>query len=178
MPLSSASTRTRSIARSATRVDRDGVDLVERVVALQPGELDDLLDQPVEPLALGPHPGREAVHGRGVVGGLVDRLGQQVERPDRGLQLVADVGDEVTPDRLDATFTSAILDQDEHELAAQWRHPRSDVPEHGRGRAAGSSLVLADLPVAAYLANELEQLGHLDARPRGPGPSRAQERSP
>ena len=41
-------------------VDRDGQRRLERVVALQPGQLDDLLHQPGEPVALGAASGRRS----------------------------------------------------------------------------------------------------------------------
>ena len=76
-------------------------------------------------------------HGLGVVGRLADRLGQQVERADRRLELVADVGDEVAADGVDPALAGAVLDQDEHQPAAQRRDPGRDVPEPGPRSAAG-----------------------------------------
>ena len=43
--------------------------------------------------------------------------------PDRGLQLVRDVGDEVAADRLDAALAGAVLDQREHQPAARAARP-------------------------------------------------------
>ena len=142
-------------------VGLDGDRLVERVVALEPGELDDLLHQPGEALALGVHPAGEALHGLGVVGGVDDGVGEQLDRADRGLQLVADVGHEVAADRLDAALAGAVLDQGEDQLAAQRGHPGGDVARW-HSLALHEQLGLADLPVAAYLPDELGQLAHGD----------------
>ena len=117
-------------------VGLDGHRLVERVVALQPGELDDLLHQAGEALALGVHPAGEPLHGLGVVGGVDDGVGEQLDRADRGLELVADVGHEVATDRLHPAFAGAVLDQGEDELAAQRRDPGGDVAGGQSLRAA------------------------------------------
>ena len=138
-------------------VDRDIDRLVERVVALQARELDDLLHQPGQPLALGVHPAGEALHRLGVVGGVDDGVGEQLDRTDRRLQLVAHVGHEVAPDRLDPAFAGPVLDQCEHQLGAQRCHPGGDVPR-GQSLATHDQLGLADLAVPAYLPDELVQL--------------------
>ncbi len=65
------------------------------------------------------HPAGEALHGLGVVGGVVTASAEQPDRADRGLQLVADVGDEVAPDRLDPTLAGAVLDQHQHQPGAE-----------------------------------------------------------
>ena len=142
-------------------VDLDGHRLVERVVALEAGELDDLLHQPGEPLALGVHPAGEPLHRLGVVGGVDDGVGEQLDRADRGLQLVAHVGHEVAADRLDAALAGAVLDQGEHQLGAERRHPGGHVAGR-QSLALHEQLGLADLPVAAYLPDQLGQLAHGD----------------
>ena len=152
------------MARATIASTSTGCGLVERVVALEPGQLDDLLHQPGEPVALGLHPAGEPLDRLGVVGGVLDGLGQQVERADRGLELVADVGDEVAADRLDATLAGAVLDEGQHEPAAQRRHAGG----HVRGRRPSprciSQLGLADLAVAAYLPDQVGQLGDGEGR--------------
>ena len=108
-------------------VDRGGHDLVEvdhhrrleRVVALQAGELDDLLHEPGQAVALGQHAVGEALHRLGVVRGVGDGLGQQPDRADGGLELVADVGHEVAPHRLDPPLAGAVLDEGQHQPGAQ-----------------------------------------------------------
>ena len=147
-----------SIAPAHDRVDVDGLRLRERVVALQPGQLDDLLDEPGQPGALGLHPPGEPDHRLRVVGGLLDRLGEQVQRADRGLQLVGDVGDEVAADRLDAPLAGAVLDERQHQPAAQRGHPGGDVQRRDRPAARHHQLGLADLPVAAHLPDQVGEL--------------------
>ena len=85
-------------------------------------------------------------------------LGEQPDRADRGLQLVADVGDEVAADRLDPALAGAVLDQRQHQPGAERRHPGGDVPRRAAPARRHQQLGLADLPVAAYL---LDQLGEL-----------------
>ncbi len=58
-------------------VHRDRLGLVQRVRHLQPGQVDDLLDERGEAHRLALHPGGEVPDGVGVVGGVGDRLGQQ-----------------------------------------------------------------------------------------------------
>ena len=157
-------------------VGLDGDRLVEGVVALEAGELDDLLHEPGEPLALGVHPACEALHRLGVVGGVDDGVGEQLDRTDRGLELVAHVGHEVASDRLHPALAGAVLDQREHQLGAQRRDPGGDVPGW-QPRALHEQLGLADLPVAAYLTDQVGQLAlgdlvtaddaHRDGRRRG-----------
>ena len=63
------------------------------------------------------HPlGQPAGDGRVVLG--EQRLGQQAEGPDRGLELVADVGDEVAAHGLEPAALGDVVDHDEHARAA------------------------------------------------------------
>ena len=103
--------------------------------------------------------------GLGVVGGVDDRLGEQLDRADRGLQLVADVGDEVAADRLDAALAGAVLDQRQHEPASPSGATRAvTLARRARRVALEHQLGLADLAVAAYLRGR--------GRPaRGPRPA-------
>ncbi len=143
-------------------VDRPG--LVERVVALEAGELDDLLHQPGQPVALGLHPSREPLHRLRVLGGVDHGVGEQLDRPDGGLELVAHVGHEVAPDRLHAALPGAVLDQGQHELGAQRGHPGGHVTWR-HPRALHQQLGLADLPVPAYLPDQVGQLSLHDLLP-------------
>ena len=130
---------------------------LQRVVGLQPGQLDDLLHEPGEPVALGEHPAREPLDRLRVVARVGDRLGQQLDRADRRLELVADVGDEVAAYGLDPALAGAVLDQGQHQPRAERRDPGGDVPG-GRGRAVHQQLGLADLAVAAYLVDQPVEL--------------------
>ena len=144
-------------------VDVDRLRVLERVVALQPRQLDDLLHQPAQPRALGLHAAREPDHRLRVVGRLLHRLGEQVQRADRRLELVGDVRHEVTADGLDAALPGAVLDECEHEPAAQRRDTCGDVLWCDAPATRDDQLGLADLPVATHLPDEVGQLlhGHL-----------------
>ena len=184
------------------RVGQHVVDLhqlrgAQRVVGLQPGQVDDLGDQIGEPGRLDAHPGGEPADGRRVVGRLLHRLGEQRQRPDRRLELVTDVGHEVPAGLLDPAGRGLVLGQQQHLLVGQRRDP--DVEVRGRVarprelEVAGSGCVapatdLADQledrgdghPAAAHhargSARRLVDLQHLVVRPddRAGGPERLQ----
>ena len=80
--------------------DVDGV--AHRLLAeLDPGQLEQVVDRARDPVRLAHHPLGDALDDLEVV--LVgERLGQHGERPDRRLQLVADVGHEVGAHGVDA----------------------------------------------------------------------------
>ena len=86
---------------------------------------------------------------------------EQLDGADRGLQLVAHVGHEVAPDRLDAALAGAVLDEGEHQLRAERGHARRHVTR-GQPLALHVQLGLADLAVASYLPDEIAQLAHGD----------------
>jgi hypothetical protein len=141
------------------RVETDRGRLLDRVVGLDAGELDDLLDEAGQPLALDLHASGEALHRVGVVRRVLDGFGEQGEGTDRGLELVAHVGDEVAPDRVEAAFLGAVLDEDENQLGSDRRHPGGDgddiLPEPP---TRDFQVALADLAIAAHLADESQQL--------------------
>ena len=110
---------------------------LERLVALQARELDDLLDHPGQSVALGEHPPGEPLDRLRVPGGVGHRLREELDRPDGGLQLVGDVRDEVSAYRLDPALAGAVLDQRQDEARAQRRDARRDHP--GRTARAGAS---------------------------------------
>ncbi|CUR55454.1 hypothetical protein NOCA2270089 [metagenome] len=152
-------------------VDRTGVDrggdhlvdgerprCVEGVVALQPGELDDLLHQAGQPVALGEHAAGEPLDRLGVLRGLLDGLGEQPDRSHGSLQLVAHVGHEVTTDRLDPAFAGAVLHQREHQPGSEGGHPGGDVARRQSGSPRHHQLGLTDLPVAPHLRDDPGQL--------------------
>ena len=79
-------------------------------------------DQIGQPGRLDAHPAGEPAHRGGVVGRVLDRLGEQRDRPDRGLELVADVGHEVAPGLLDPARRGLVVGQ----------RPRSGRPPAAR----------------------------------------------
>ena len=97
------------------------------------------------------------MHRLGIVGGVLDGLGQQLDRADGGLQLVADVGDEVASYGFDPALPGAVLDQSEDQAGTQRRHPGADVPR-GPRLTVDDELGLADLAVAAYLLDQRAEL--------------------
>ena len=125
----------RSTASRAARGQVDEVRVAEGGGDLQPGQVDDLLDQPGQPDGLDLHPLGEPGHGLGVVVRVEDGLGQQREAADRGLQLVADVGDEVAPDLLEPAGLGAVVDEQQHVRRA--RAARPGRRRRGRARPAG-----------------------------------------
>ncbi len=141
------------------RPDVDELGLVEGVGHLQPRQVDDLLDQPGEPGGLDEDALREPLDRLGVVLGAEHGLGEQRDAADRGLQLVADVGDEVAADLLDPPGVGVVLGEDQHVRDRDRRDPHPHHHGCRRVRAAGQvELGLADHAVAAHLAREVAQL--------------------
>ena len=143
MCLACAPSRQRSMASPTTSSTSIGCGACPRVGDLQPGELDDLLHQRGEPQRLPLHALGEPADGLGVVGGVLDRLGEQVQGADRGLELVRDVGDEVPPDLLDPAGLGPVVDQHQHVLGPSgatraWTTSRPR-PSGPRGRSSSSS---------------------------------------
>ncbi len=132
---------------------------MEGVGDLEAGEVDDLLDEAGQPRGLDEDPLGEPLDGDGVLLRVEDGLGEQRDAADRGLQLMADVGDEVAADLLDAPRLGVVLGEDEHVRDGQRRdaHPH-DGAGVGVGPAGEVELGLADHPVAADLAGEVAQL--------------------
>ena len=94
-------------------VDVNDFGLGQGVALLEAGELDDLLDQDAQAAGLLAHAPGVVAHEVGVVGAGLDGLGQQLDRADRGLELVGDVGDEVAAHGLHPAGGGAVLDEDE-----------------------------------------------------------------
>jgi hypothetical protein len=139
-------------------VHRDGLRVDEPVVVLDPGEVDDLLDQAGEPGRLDQHPAGEPADRLGIVAGVLDRLGEQRQRAHRGLELVRDIGDEVAAHGLDPAGLGEVLDQHQDQL----RPERGDPDRDGEDVAAGlAARAPGDVQVRlAYLAVAPGQPGH------------------
>ncbi len=159
-------------------VDRHEVLLGQRVGALQPREVDELLHQPGQPAGLVLQPAGEAAHRGRVLARVEQRLGEQRHRADRRLELVADVGDEVAAHRLDAAGLGDVLD--EQGDVALGVADRRDPHAHGLGQphqpAAGRlDLDLLRLPAAPHVARPAgaarRPAAGCRARPRARRPS-------
>ncbi len=168
MPRAPAFIRHRSSASATTASSSTGSGIGHRLGRLDPGQRDQVLHQAGEPGRLVAHPAGETADRLRVVRGVLDRLGQQGQRADRGLELVADVGHEVAPDLLHPPALGLVLGQHQHQAAgavgrAQRRTERGDANrEAGRPVtvlvAGDLDLALADLAVPADLPGQREQL--------------------
>ncbi len=140
------------------RVHSYGLRVLERVVVLYPGEVDELLHEIDQAGGLDLHAAGEAADRLGVVRGVHDGLGQQGDGPDRRLQLVRHVRDEIAPYGLDAAGLGEVLDQEQDEPGAEGGDARRDREGlAAAGTAPGQvELDLAYLPVAARVAGHVE----------------------
>ena len=127
----SASTRLRSRALATISSTLTGSRRLDRIVVLQPRQVDDLLDKAGEPTALLLHPPGEPAHGLRVVARVEHRLGQQAQCADRRLELVGDVGDEVPADLVDPDGLGPVLDEGKQQPGSQRRDARRDVKQLG-----------------------------------------------
>ncbi|CAM4153179.1 hypothetical protein JAAN108728_13830 [Janibacter anophelis] len=134
-------------------LDLDELRVLQDRRALEPGELDDLLDQARQAHRLTLHPTGEAVDGLGVVLGVHDRLGEQGDATDRRLELVADVGDEVASGLLDAAALGLVVDEQQHVLGAERSDARGHVRDIAQPRPGQLELGLADHAVAGDLGD-------------------------
>ena len=78
-----------------------------------------------------------------------ERLGQQLERADRRLQLVADVGDEVAPHALDPVELGDVVHEDgraDERLAVEQRERAEPQHHPRRARTAAAPLSLLTPP--------------------------------
>ncbi len=99
-------------------------------------QVEQVVDDPRHPLRFELHARREATDDVGIVLAS-EGLGQQAERSHRGLQLVADVGDEVTPHGIHSPAFGHVLDHDGSADA-----PPAVVERHGHDvqRAPGRTV--------------------------------------
>ena len=104
------------------------------------------------------HPAGEPAHCLRVVRGVHQRLGEQRDGPDRGLELVADVRDEVAAYGVDPVLLGAVLDQEQDmvEPSGATRACTMMVPRRA-GRGAAPAPPLGSRRRGA-LAVELEQV--------------------
>ena len=128
-----------------------------RILALQPRERDELVDEQREPLRLGLDLAREAGDRVGILGGVLDRLGQQRDGADRRLELVRRVRHEVAAGRLDAERGRTIVRDDQGALGAQ----RDDADGQLQGGTPPPPLLVEvdgdELPLRAHLTHQVVQ---------------------
>ncbi len=103
------------------------------------------------------HPRGEAVDGLRVVRGVLDRLGQQGQRADRGLELVGDVGDEVPADRFEPAGLGDVCQQQR-----DGEDPAAGVLAQGHGQH-GCRAGLAAEPSAWQVDGALARPGGVDS---------------
>jgi hypothetical protein len=169
MPRAFARIRQRSTASATTVSECDRPRVGHRLDRLDPGQRDQVLHQVGQPLRLLAHLAGEPADRFGVVGGILDRLGQQGQRADRGLELVAGVGDEVALHLVDPPALGLVLGQQQDEPAAADGGAERRHPDREAGRPAAEpghrdlELALADLAVPAHLAGQRGQFGHHQA---------------
>ena len=128
-PCRSANSRSRSAAVRRDPAEVDVVEQDERPAALDPGEVEQLVDHLDEVAGLDldladpvAHPRRDRVAGGlGVAG---ERLGQQADGRERRPQLVRQVVDELGPDLLEPAQLGDVLEDDPD--AVERRAPRPD----------------------------------------------------
>ncbi len=140
--------------------DRHVLGVVERVVRLDAREVDERLRHAGEAVGLELHALRERAHPLGVGGGGLDRLGEHGDRADGGLQLVADVGDEVAAHAGEAQLLGAVGGEHEHEAVAERRDPHPQVQLGADADAAAAvheveHLLLARAPDPAHRVEDL-----------------------
>ncbi len=156
-------------------VDVDHLGPGQRVVTLQAGQVDDVLDEVAQARGLHLHALGEVAHLVGVVAGGEHGLGQQRQRADRGLELVADVGHEVAPDDVDAALLGEVVDEDEDRPGAERGDADAQLEElPAEGWAPDPHLLLAGVTV---VGDPLDQVGDVGDR-HGLAVDQAQARRP
>ena len=88
----------------------------------EPGQRDQLGDEVAQPVRLADDLGAEPADLGGVVGGVEHGLGEQPDRADRRLELVADVGHEVAPGGLQAHRVGRVGRLDHRVAVAERAH--------------------------------------------------------
>jgi hypothetical protein len=140
-------------------VDAQQVGLLHHVHRLHPAELDDLLRHPCQAVRLDAQPGGEPAHLVHVLRRALERLGEEPDRADRRLQLVADVGNEVPAHLLEPLRLGVVVGEQQHVAGAEPRTANREM--HGRiaERPALHVDLFGDRVVAVpHTVDEVEQL--------------------
>ena len=106
-------------------------------------------------------PLREALDLGRLVRRCLERLGEQADRADRGLQLVADVGDEVAAHVVEPVRLGAVVGEQQHEPRLPSRATRTSRCSWAspNGRARKLQLAADRDAVATHLVDQADQLG-------------------
>ena len=135
----SAATLWREIASLHNGVDVDGLQIGQRLGALQPGQFDQLADHVGQPLGLGEHLLAEpAARSRGRRSDSSSASASTPIAADRGLQLVADVGHEVAAAGFHPGLLGLVVEVDHGEAG--------DPPRSAAGRARAPTARSAGRP--------------------------------
>ena len=130
-----------------------------RLLGLDEAQIEQVVDDPREPVGLLHELRRELLDHR-VVLAVADRLGEERERADRRLELVAHVGDEVATNALDPARLRDVVDErgraDDVLRGVPDRHG-GDV-EHPARRAEECQLVLAGLTAERALDEPFDRV--------------------
>ena len=141
-------------------VDVDHLRAGERVVALQPREVDDVLHEVAQPRGLHLHALGEVPDLVGVVARREDGLRQQRQGSDRGLELMADVRHEVASNHVDAALLGEVVDEDEDRPGAQRRHAHAELEQLAAQRwSPDAHLLLAGVAVVGDPLDEVRDVG-------------------
>ena len=148
-PWRSANSRRRSTEATGQSAEVDVVEQDQRPAALDPRQVEQLVDHLDEVVRLDldladpvAHPGRDRLARR--VGLADEGLGQQADRGQRGPQLVRQVVDELGPDPLQAAQLGDVLhdqpDAPDRRSAGPDDQGRSVIPAEGQLAARGAGL--------------------------------------
>ena len=140
-------------------IEIDVVGLDQRVPLLEAGELDDLLHEHAQARGLLAYAADVVADEAGVVDGALDGLRQEGDGPDRGLELMGDVGDEVAAHVLQTLGGGAVVDEDEDATASDGGHAHVQVEVPGPVDAPSGDGQLGVLGVSSR-AHPRHHLGH------------------
>ncbi|CAB4936640.1 unannotated protein [freshwater metagenome] len=119
-----------------------------------------------EPGCLELHALGEVAHLIGIIARGKHRLGEERQRPDGGLELMADVRNEVAPDRIDSALLGKIVDEHEDRTRSEGRDAHPELEQFASERwPSNAHLLLARLSVTRDLFDEAGDLRHRDEAP-------------
>ncbi len=142
-------------------VDTDDLRSRERIISLQPGQVDDVLHERAEPSRLDLHALGEVADLLLIVGRSQERLGEKGDGTHRRLQLVTHVRDEVPPDDVDSALLGQIVDEHQDGPRAEGGDPHAELQEFPAERwPADPHLEFPSMAVAGSPVDEVADVGH------------------